>query len=432
MESVWTNSVQLPQFSQLDKDINTQVLIIGGGIAGILCGYLLKQAGVEAVIVEKDRICGGVTANTTAKITVAHGLIYNQLITKFGTSKAKMYLDANLFALQKYRQMCKNIDCDFENKTNTIYSMKNNNKIKLEKDALNSLGMRTQVKKETELPFLIDSAISLKNQGQFNPLKFIANITQGLKIFENTKVEELIGNLAITKNAKIKAQNIIVATHFPFINKHGSYFLKMYQSRSYVIALENAPQYNAMYLDEYDKGLSFRNYKDLLLIGGGDHRTGKQGGNWSELEKFAIKYFPDAKEKFRWATQDCMTLDRVPYIGQYSKNTPNFYVATGYNKWGMTGSMVSAMLLSDMIMGKKNPFAEAFDPSRSIIRGQLVLNAFEAVTNLLTISKKRCPHLGCALKWNGNERSWDCPCHGSRFDENGKVIDNPANGDLKI
>lgn len=125
-----------------------------------------------------------------------------------------------------------------------------------------------------------------------------------------------------------------------------------------------------------------------------------------------------------------MSLDDIPYIGQYSKSTPNFFVASGFNKWGMTGAMVSAMILSDMIQGKENDFANVFNPSRSILKPQLLVNGFEATKNLLTFSKKRCPHLGCALKWNSAERSWDCPCHGSRFAENGKVLNNPANGDL--
>lgn len=235
----------------------------------------------------------------------------------------------------------------------------------------------------------------------------------------------------MTEHGTITADKIIVATHFPFLNKHGSYFLKMYQSRSYVMAFEQAPQVDGMYVDEAQKGLSFRNYKDLLLIGGGDHRTGKQGGNWKELAEFAGKYYPGAKETYRWAAQDCMTLDGVPYIGHYSGHTPELYVATGFHKWGMTSSMVSAGILADLVLGKENPCADIFSPSRSMLHPQLIANAFEAVMNLLTPTGKRCPHMGCALKWNPQEHSWDCPCHGSRFTEDGKLINNPATGDLK-
>ncbi len=166
-------------------------------------------------------------------------------------------------------------------------------------------------------------------------------------------------------------------------------------------------------------------------MGGGGHRTGKTGGGWRGLSGFAYRYFPDLKEEYRWATQDCMTLDGIPYIGRYSANTPDFYVATGFNKWGMTSSMAAAVLLTDMITGRKNEFEQLFSPSRSILKPQLALNALEAASNLLTPTERRCPHMGCALKWNSQEHSWDCPCHGSRFDANGTLLDNPATGNIK-
>lgn len=170
-------------------------------------------------------------------------------------------------------------------------------------------------------------------QAQFHPLKFISSIVKDLNIYEHTFVKELKENVAVTEQGNITFQKIIFATHFPIDNKHGLYFLKMYQHRSYVIVLENAVNVKGMYVDEADKGMSFRNYKDLLFIGGGDHRSGKQGGNWKELREFVNKYYPQVKETAFWATQDCMTLDEIPYIGQYSKGKENYYVATGFNKW---------------------------------------------------------------------------------------------------
>ena len=168
-----------------------------------------------------------------------------------------------------------------------------------------------------------------------------------------------------------------------------------------------------------------------MLLGGGDHRTGKTGGNYLELEAFAAEHYPDAAIRYRWATQDCMSLDGVPYVGQYSKNTPDFFVATGFNKWGMTSSLVSAEILADLVQGKPSKFAPVFSPSRSIIKPQLAKNAVSAVGNLLRLSRPRCPHLGCALRWNSVEHSWDCPCHGSRFDTQGHLLNNPATGELK-
>ena len=184
-------------------------------------------------------------------------------------------------------------------------------------------------------------------------------------------------------------------------------------------------------VDEAKKGMTFRNYKDLLFVGGGGHRTGKDGGNWTELENFFRKYFPEAQVKYRWAAQDCMSLDGVPYIGQYSPSLPNIYVVSGFNKWGITSSMAAAMIVTDAVLERKNKYSNVFAPDRSVMRPQLLANAAESVMGLLTPRTKRCPHMGCALKWNSAEHSWDCPCHGSRFSEEGQLIDNPATGDLK-
>ena len=431
MYSVWSDSVKLPTFEPLKKDIRTDVLIIGGGIAGILCAYLLEQSGVNYTLVEANRICSGITKNTTAKITSQHGMIYHKLLKRFGPEKTRMYLEANEAARKEYHKLCKEMDCEFEARSSFVYSLDKPQKVKQELEALRRIGYRAEYTDVIPLPFSIAGAVKFPNQAQFNPLQFLAHIAKGLSIYEHTKVRELMPNGAITEHGKITASKIIVATHFPFLNKHGSYFLKMYQHRSYVLALEGAPDVNGMYVDEADKGLSFRNYKDLLLLGGGSHRTGKKGGNWAELSDFAKQYYPDSKETYRWATQDCMTLDEVPYIGQYSRNTPSLYVATGFHKWGMTSAMVSAMILRDMILGKDNPYAPAFSPSRTMLRPQLAINAFETTANLLTPTTRRCPHLGCALNWNPQERSWDCPCHGSRFTKDGEVIDNPATDDLR-
>lgn len=431
MLSVWSANSDFKDFSQLNCDIKTQVAIIGGGIAGILCGYMLKQKGIDCVILEADRVCKGVTQNTTAKITSQHGLVYDKLINKFGIEKSKMYLESNENAVKIYRKMCKDIDCDFEDKDNYVYSTDNLRKVEKELHALVRLGYKPDFTGEIPVPISIEGAVIFPNQAQFNPLKFLLYISRNLQIYEKTKVIEIKGNYAYTSKHKIKADYFIVTTHFPFINKYGGYFIKMYQERSYVIALENGKQINEMYVDEAQKGMSFRNYKNLLLIGGGDHRTGKSGGNYTELRIFAKNNYPSKQEVYHWATQDCMTLDNVPYIGRYSPKIPNVLVATGFNKWGMTSSLVAAEIISDMVINKKNEYEELYTPSRSVITPQFAVNLFESAVGILTPSKKRCPHLGCALKWNSAEHTWDCPCHGSRFNENGKLVENPATDDLK-
>ena len=431
MSSLWNENVNIPSFPRLNGKRRTDVLIIGGGLAGILCAYFLKEKGVDYILAEGGKICSGTTADTTAKITAQHGLIYHKLLKSLGTEQAAMYLHANLDALSEYNKLCKNIDCDYENKDNYVYSLDDASLLEKEFSALSKIGFKSYLVKNVSLPFKTAGAVKFTNQAQFNPLKFVSLICKELNILENTFVYEVRDNKALTESGEIEAEKRIPATHFPFMNKHGSYFLKMYQHRSYEIALKNVPKLNGMYVDEDKKGLSFRNYGDYLLLGGGSHRTGKKGGNWNELRKAAAKYYPNSVEKYHWAAQDCMTLDGIPYIGHYSKRMNNLYVATGFNKWGMTSSMVSAMLLSNMVTDKKPDWAEVFNPSRSILKPQLALNVFEATVNLLTPTAKRCPHLGCALKWNSAEHSWDCPCHGSRFSKVGILLENPSTGNLK-
>ena len=353
MESLWEQTWKPPRFPAQDGDLNTDVLIIGGGMAGVLCAYQLHCAGVPYVLAEAETVCGGITQNTTAKITSQHGLIYSRLISKFGVRRAKQYLAANEAALQAYRELCRHMDCGFEEKAAYAYSVDDRRKIERELEALEKLGFPAEFADKLPLPFHVAGAVRFPNQAQFHPLKFVSGIAKNLHIHEHTRVCELRGTTAVTNHGRIRARKIIVTTHFPFLNKHGSYFLKLYQHRSYVIALQPAPDVDGM------------------------------------------------------------------------------YVAAGFNKWGMTASMVSAMILCDLVQGKKNPYEEVFSPARSLLHPQLAVNGFEAAASLLAPAAKRCPHLGCALKWNPMEHTWDCPCHGSRFTEDGKLIDNPATGNLK-
>lgn len=431
MESIWAKEISLPEFETLQRDLKTEVLIIGGGMTGLLCAHLLQQENIPYILLEGKTICGGVTRNTTAKITSQHGLIYHKLLRKFGISHTKMYYEANEAALERYRKLCGGLDCGFEAKANYVYSLDDPERLKQELAALKAIGCtKAEYKKALPLPFPTVGAVGMRRQAQFHPLRFVSAIAPELRLYEHSPVQKLTKHTAFTDLGSVTADKIIVATHFPFLNKHGSYFLKMYQQRSYVLALEGAPDPEGMYVDEAGSGLSFRSCDGMLLLGGGGHRTGKRGGGWEELNDFARRYYPQAKERARWATQDCITLDGMPYIGRYSAQTPDLLVATGYNKWGMTTSMVAASLLTDLIVGRENPYTRLFSPSRSMLHPQLALNALEAAAGLISPARGRCPHLGCVLRWNPQEHSWDCPCHGSRFSRTGRLLDNPANGDL--
>ncbi|MBQ8603740.1 MAG: FAD-dependent oxidoreductase [Oscillospiraceae bacterium] len=429
INSIWEDTSRCVHFSALKGNKSTDVLIVGGGIAGILCAHKLKKAGVDCILVEAAEICGGITKNTTAKITLSHGLIYDKMIRRFGEDKARLYAEAQRDAIKEYAQLCQDIDCDFKSRDSYVYSLDDRKKIEKEVAALNSIGVSAEFSEAGELPFSVAGAVRIKNQAEFHPLKFLYAIARNLPIHEHTKIVELMPHKAVTEHGEINYKKLVIATHFPILNKHGLYPLKLYQHRSYVLAITGAQKMDGMYVDESATGLSFRSYGDILLIGGGSHRTGKQGGCWQELENFVRRYYKNADIVGKWATQDCMTLDGIPYIGQYSKLTPDVLVTTGFNKWGMTNAMISANILCDIVQGRTNPYTGVFSPSRTMLRPQLAVNAFESMIGLLTPTAPRCPHLGCALKYNRTEHTWDCPCHGSRFTEHGELIDNPATDD---
>ncbi len=431
LNSIWSATAKDGSFPVLQGDLKTDVVIVGGGLAGLLCLKELTDRGVKCVLLEAKNIGSGVTKNTTAKITFQHGIFYDKLIKTIGTNKAQQYLDANRNALEKIRKMSEIFSCDFEERDAYIYSGTDRAKIENEIRAYEKLGVGAQFVSDIPLPVDCVGAVKVNGQGQFHPLEFMFSVAKGLNIYENSKVIEFMPKKVRCARGSVTAEKIIVATHFPIINKHGLYPLKLYQHRSYVIAAKNAPDVNGMYLEDNGNGFSFRNYKNYLLIGGGDHRTGAKGGGYRAAENFCANNFHNAVIDYRFATQDCISLDGIPYIGKYSAKSEELYVATGFNKWGMTSSMVAAEILSDMIMGVKNPYANVFLPTRSVFHPKLFSNIFHSVVGLVTPTVPRCPHLGCALKYNKEERSWDCSCHGSRFAESGELIDNPATDDLK-
>lgn len=274
MDSIWGADVQMPSFAQLDTDMRTDVLIIGGGLAGLLCAWNLTRAGVDCMLIEQSRIMGGVSGRTTAKLTAQHGLIYEKLLNKYGPEKAKLYWQANWDGVTALGKLAQSAECDFRLQNSYLYATDSTKKLEAEMAVCEQLGIPVRWKNTLQLPFPVTGALSVPDQGQFHPLKLAAHIANGLKIYENTKALAFVGNQVQTQKGTVTAQRIIVATHFPMLNKHGAYFLKLYQQRSYVIALENEKQPEGMYLDCAENGLSLRSAGRWLLLGGGGHRTG--------------------------------------------------------------------------------------------------------------------------------------------------------------
>ena len=431
MDSVWRSTAKLPMQPKLMGDAETEVLVIGGGLTGLLCANRLTRQGIDCMVVEADTLMSGTSGYTTAKVTSQHGLIYTKLAHRFGKQAAAMYYQANQAALEAYRSLCTELPCDFQERDAYIYTGGDAAQVEREYLLVKHIGGRAALERSLPLPVPVTAAVRFPQQAQLHPVKLADGLAKGLTVYEHTMVKKLQGNVAVTERGTIRAKQVIVATHFPFVNRHGMYFMKLYQQRSYVLGLEVKQELPGMYLDAAENGLSFRSDGNLLLLGGGGHRTGKKGGSFPFLKETAQQLYPGAPVRYRWATQDCMTLDGLPYIGPYSPAMDKVYTATGFGKWGMTSAMVSAMVLTDAITGRKNPWSALFAPNRRMLWPQLGVNLLETTGHLLRPTVPRCSHLGCALNWNKAEHSWDCPCHGSRFWEDGELITGPALRDTK-
>ena len=448
MESVWMENSTIRKREPLPGDMEAPAAVIGAGLAGILTAYYLKQAGIRAVVLEADRIGGGQTKNTTAKITSQHNLIYERIIRMFGRRMAEHYAGANEAAIGEYERLIveKGIDCDFARRPACLYSVAGTELLKQEAEAAESLGIKASFGTECELPFPVAGVTRFEHQASFHPLKFLAQIAEEVEVYEQTKVLEVEDGRVETARGTVAAGHIVFAAHFPFVNVPGYYFARMHQERSYVAALEGTRRLEGMYLGTDGDRLSFRTYGDMLLLGGGSHRTGVNKGSragecgYGALRRKAQELYPGCRQISQWSAQDCMTLDGLPFIGRFSRRKPNWYVATGFGKWGMTTAMVSARILTALISGRDCQEADIFSPQRHFTaRAAKELAVHGAYTvkgmakHLLPAGKGivvlNCPHMGCRLEHNPDEESYDCPCHGSRFDREGHLIDGPAQTD---
>lgn len=386
MNSLWlSKNLNNDNFQKLDKDIYTDVCIIGAGIFGLTSAYYLSNSGLKVTVIDKSDIGRKTTGHTTAKITSQHGLFYTYLINTYGEQFAKDYLFANEEAIQNIKNIIdtENIKCDFEKQSNFVYTTNKHeiDNIKKEVDCVNCIGFPANFVTKFGLPFEIAGAIQFKNQAQFNPIKYINGLCNCIiknngKIYTNTTVYDVkkdANNFStLTVGGTIHSKYVILASHYPFINFPGIYFFKMYQSTSYVIGIDTKKTlFNGMYITASEPTYSFRtaNYqgKKILLLGGCGHKTGvpvSYSQSYATLENYAKQLYPNCEILFRWDTRDCISLDKIPYIGAFSTSFDNFYVGTGFNKWGMTTSNVAANIISDMILGKQNKYAYVFDSTR--------------------------------------------------------------------
>lgn len=438
MESVWRRKTGKIESKETPKEnMYWDVIVIGAGLTGLLSAYYLQEQGKQVLVVEADEIAAGQTERTTAKITSQHGLKYKNLIEKVGKRKAGLYAQANEMAIREYERFISrhNVDCDFKKVPAYLYTLQNKEALVEELKAALTLGIDAFFTTETELPFIVKGAVCFRNQAQFSPLKFVQYLASELTILEHTKAIKVKEHQVMTEHKTFEADKIIVATHYPVFNLPGFYFVRQHQERSYVLALSGCKSMEGMYYSIDKNGLSLRQAGEHLLLGGSSHRTGKNkwGGAYDSLRMMAGEYFPEGREEGYWSAQDCMPHDGIPFIGKYSMFTPNLYVATGFQKWGMTTAMIAAILLRDAVCEIENPYQRLFSPQRIHFRSSarnLFTDIGESAKGLakgfFQKAPVSCPHMGCGLTWNPDEESWDCPCHGSRFDADGKLLDNPA------
>lgn len=426
-KSIWEEYLLKKEFPILRENIKTDVLVIGGGIAGVLNAYELSSSGFDVVLVDKRKITSGNTKNTTAFVSAHHESLYQDILKKHGFNKTKEYLNLNLHSVDEYKKLSEKYDFDFEMVDLTLFS-KDFELINKEYKTLKELGANVYINKE--IPFTKDVlGVTIKNQAIINPIKLINEIVNDgqnskLKVFEKSEVTKIVGNTAILKNgSKIFFNNVIICTHYPILNKLNLMFMKLTQTRSYVLVIKK-DKINGTFCSLDEKGYYFRTYKDYLIIGGNDRDT-KDLCITSFKEDICKLY--NIKEKdieYSWSGQDCITIDEMPYIGRFNFFYPNRYLVTGFNFWGFTWSMASTKIIKDLIENKK--FNNIVSPNRFFIRPKLFQNFFNSFKNLITFKTPRCSHLGCKLNYNEIEKVWECPCHGSRYTTFGEVIEGPA------
>jgi glycine/D-amino acid oxidase-like deaminating enzyme/nitrite reductase/ring-hydroxylating ferredoxin subunit len=492
--SFWLETTPGTDYPALTEGVSVDVAVIGAGITGVTAAVLLKRAGKTVALIDSKRIVCGATGYTTAKVTAGHGLSYTMIRDSFGADGARTYAQANQAALERIAQFVEEdgIDCDFERKPNYAYAEDDEQaeQVEREVEVEREAGLPVALVRETPLPFEIKAALRMENQAQFHPRKFLLTLAatipgDGSHVFENSRVTHVKHGEPCdieTELGVLRARDVILATQLPFLDR-GLFFTKAYAHRSYAVAapIGSAPDPDGMYINAGTPTRSVRTLRDgdqvFIQVGGNGHKTGDEAdtpSRYDQLEAYLREHWPDAgTAQYRWSTQDYMAHDKVPYVGRLRRGSEHLFVATGYSKWGMTNGTAAAMILSDRILGRANAWAELFDskrlrPTRTTsfvkenlssglrffadrlsradrasaeslkpgegalirVRGRKTAVYRDDQGGLHALSPV-CQHLYCLVDWNPAERSWDCPCHGSRYAGDGRAIQGPTTKDLK-
>ncbi|MDD9267357.1 FAD-dependent oxidoreductase [Paenibacillus sp. GCM10023248] len=488
-KSLWLSTAHIDSYPKLDKDLQVDVTVVGAGITGMTTAYLLATKGLKVALLDAGRIYHGTTGHTTAKITAQHNLVYDEFISHFGMENARLYYEANHEALQWVKQLVAehHIACQLKEEDAYIYTGSESGvkKIMDECSAYDKLGIPGGLAEHVPLPYETRAAVVMRKQAQFDPIPFLNHLKEhflrlGGQLFEQTTVTGMEkGPPAVVKTSdgfRVTSPYVVVCSHFPCIDKGGFYFARLHAERSYALAARTGKKLaGGMYLSSDNPARSLRtvtaNGEELLLIGGEGHKTG-QGictfQYYEKLREFGAEQFDLQEVVYHWSAQDLFTLDKLPYIGKELKDQPHILLATGFKKWGMTTSVAAALLNARLVTGESSPYEELFSPSRfhadpdiktfvvqnadvakHLIAGKVDIvhrkaeelapdegavvrvngrraGAYRDAAGELHVVDTTCTHMGCEVEWNEAERTWDCPCHGSRFAYNGDVMEGPA------
>jgi len=484
-KSLWMKDYKNKSVKELDKNIEVDVLIIGGGMTGLHTAYFLKDSDLDICLVEQNLVGMGVSSRTTGKITFLQELIYSNIEKKYSFGVAKQYLESQKLAIKTLKKIIyKNaISCDLERVKSYVFTneKKEISAIKYEKKLLEKMGECVLQYSKIDKNIRCKYAISVDKTYVFHPIKYMLALKKiisksGVSIYENTRIQKIKkgkdGYVCITDKYKIQVKKIVLACHYPFFLKPYFMPLKVYTEKSYITASVVKRFKRQSYITSTLPCKSIRYHQDkknkYLLYLSHSHNLctnlnvkKNMSRTVKEVERVGMR--PD----YIWMNDDMMTVDKIPYIGMVEKHNPNLLIGTGYNTWGMTNSVLAGMLLRDFVLGKKNRYVSLFNPLRvnwmadidgyfenigssmkSLLENKVVKNKkwysshvrfenrFGKNVAIYDDGKNEhivlstCPHMGCTLNFNEVELTWDCPCHASRFDLDGKCIKGPSCYDI--
>lgn len=485
--SLWVATTPATEYPALPGDARADVVVVGGGIAGLTTARLLVDQGASVIVLEAGRIAAGATGYTTAKLTSLHTLAYTQIAKKYHEDRARLYGEANEAAIAKVAALAASdgIDCAFERRPHILYTTdpKSVDKVQHEAELAAKLGLPASFTTETELPYDVAGAVRFDDQAQFHPRAYCLGLAdaitaRGGRIHENTRVVHLDddNHVVLTPHGEVQGESVVIATHLPF-GQVGGYYARCQPERSYAMAVTvDGARPEGMYISIDSPTRSLRTSGDHLIVGGEGHHVGEDPDTeerYAALESWARQHFAVQTVDHRWSAQDWSPPDNIPYIGRVPGDE-RVYTATGFKKWGMSNGTVAGMVIADLIAGRHNPWADVYDASRieplKSLKGTLAENvtagkhligdrlkmlrsgdaadlkpgegdvvdldgdhvaAFRDEAGVLHALSAKCTHMGCIVSFNTAERSWDCPCHGSRFGLDGRVIEGPAVKDLE-